>query len=115
MYVAELNNQWLPSKNAARSGIVKTQVIINKILALGVMELFIDSDKGFDCPPGQNADPIKQLQASQFNSLRMQSGAQGAVLQGRMTTTSQERKRAEKRYSAAKELIGGVNKDIKAG
>ena len=115
MYVADLNNQWVPSKNASRSGIVKTQVIIDKIRALGVTELFIDSDKGLDCPQGQSADPVKQLQASQFNSLSVQSGTQGAVQRSGKPTVLQERERAKKRYSAAKDMIGSVIEDIKTG
>jgi len=115
MYVADLNNQWVPSKNASRSGVVKTQAIIEKIRALGVTELFIDSDKGVDCTDGKSADSVKQLQASQFNSLSVQSGTLGAVQRSSRPTVTQERDRAEKRYSAAKDMIGSIIEDIKTG
>ena len=115
MYIADLNNQWIPRTNAARNGLVKNQLVIDKIRALGVTELFIDTDKGVNCLQGQAADAVKQLQANQFNSLSLQSGAMGAKPGGRPATVTQERDRAEQRYGAAKQLVGGIIEDIKTG
>jgi HD-GYP domain-containing protein (c-di-GMP phosphodiesterase class II) len=111
MYISDLNNQWVPSQNASRRGLIKNQTTIDKIRALGVKELYIDSNKGADCEAGIEADAIKQLQANQFNSLATQSGAK----LGYRPPLSEERDNAEKQHSKAKNLIGGILEDIKDG
>ncbi|TCS43907.1 HD-GYP domain-containing protein [Reinekea marinisedimentorum] len=111
MYICDLNNQWVPRQNASRRGLIKYQSTIDKVRALGVKELYIDTDKGADCESAAIADPVKQLQANQFNSLVAQSGAQP----GLRTALSEERENAEKQHKKAKTLIGGILDDIKAG
>ena len=111
MYVADLNNQWVPKNNASRSGLVKYQATIDKVIRLGVKELYIDTSKGLDCPEGQPVDQVKQLQAEQFDSIVEQSGAQSS---GR-PSVEQERDRALKSYHQAKDLISGILSDTQSG
>jgi HD-GYP domain-containing protein (c-di-GMP phosphodiesterase class II) len=110
MYVADLNNQWIPKNNATRSGLVKSQAIIDKVKGLGVTELYIDASKGVDCPEGIPVDAVKQLQAQQFQSITAQSGVSPL-----RTPVEKERDRAEKSYTAAKNLVGNILEDVKNG
>lgn len=111
MYVADLNNQWVPKNNASRSGLIKHQSTIDKVKGLGVTEIFIDSSKGVDCPEGVPVDAAKQLQAEQFASITAQSGFAATE----RTTVEKERERAEKSYNQARKLVGGILDDIKNG
>lgn len=111
MYVADLNNQWVPKNNASRSGLIKYQATIDKVRALGVKVLYIDTTKGLDCPEGEPVDAVKQLQAEQFNSIVVQSGAQAAA----RPSVEQEHERAHRSYQQAKSLISGILQDTKEG
>lgn len=111
MYISDLNNQWVPTENASRKGLLKFASTIAKIKSLGVTEVYIDTEKGDDCPEGEIADTVKQLQANQFKSLRMQSGTQSEF----RISADQERVHAQKRYSQAKSLVGDILVDIKKG
>lgn len=111
MYVADLNNQWVPKNNASRSGLIKHQSTIDKIKQLGVTEIYIDTSKGEDCLDGHPVDATKQLQAKQFESISTQSGVSAT----QRTPIEQERKLAEEKYGKARSLVGGILEDIKAG
>ncbi len=110
MYVSDLNNQWVPSNNASRSGKIGSQATIDKIKQLGVTELFIDTAKGLDCPEAMPADEQKQVQAQQLESLQLQSDAGTAR---KRVPVSKERDRAEKRYQQARNVIDDVLQDVK--
>lgn len=111
MYVADLNNQWVPKNNASRSGLIKYQATIDKVRALGVKELYIDTSKGLDSPEGEPVDAIKQLQAEQFDSIVIQSGAQASA----RPSVEQEHERANRSYQQAKSLISDILEDAKKG
>ncbi len=110
MYVSDLNNQWVPSNNASRSGKIGNQATIEKIKRLGVTELYIDTAKGLDCPEALPADEQKQVQAQQLESLQLQSDAGTAV---KRVPVSQERDRAERRYQQARNVLDDVLNDVK--
>lgn len=111
MYIADLNNQWVPKNNASRSGLIKHAAVIAKVKALGVEHLYIDTEKGDDCPEGVEVDADKQLQAEQFDAISEQSGA-GSV--GRRSLAD-ERERAEKHYDQARKLVSKLLEDAQAG
>jgi len=48
MFIADSNDDWVPIKNHTRKGIVNDVEVINKIRALGVKFLYIDTAKGKD-------------------------------------------------------------------
>lgn len=110
MYVSDLNNQWVPSNNASRSGKIGSQATIDKIRQLGVTELYIDTAKGLDCPEALPADEQKQVQAQQLESMQVQSDAGTAV---KRVPVTQERDRAEKRYQQARTVVNDVLNDVK--
>lgn len=109
MYVADLNNQWVPSGNRSRSGVIKSDIIIAKVKKLGVKELYIDTEKGVDCAEGIPVDTAKQVQAEQFDSIAIQSGTMGRK------TAAQERERAEKSYGQAKNVVSSILSEVQAG
>jgi HD-GYP domain-containing protein (c-di-GMP phosphodiesterase class II) len=111
MYVADLNNQWVPKNNASRAGLIKSDTIIAKVKSLGVTKIFIDSEKGLDCAEGIPVDAVKQLQSKQFKSISTQSGTAAK----QRTSLEQEHERAEKTYNQARNLVGGILEDVKAG
>lgn len=111
MYVADLNNQWVPTNNASRSGLIKHQSTIDKVKALGVTDIYIDSSKGDDCPEGVPVDAVKQLQADQFASITAQSGVKATE----RVSVEKERERAERSYTQARSLVGNILEDIKNG
>ena len=111
MYIADLNNHWVPRNNASRSGLIKDQAVVDKVRQLGVTELHIDTDKGKDCPEGIPVDAMKQLQAEQFRTIAEQSGGNGLA----RTPLEKERERAEKTYHLARKTINTVLDDIKNG
>jgi HD-GYP domain-containing protein (c-di-GMP phosphodiesterase class II) len=114
MYVSDLNNQWVPAGNKSRSGKIGSLATVDKIKKLGVTEIFIDTNKGVDCGEGEGieADPVKQLQAHQFESLKTQSDASHT---SKRMPIEQARDSAEKSYSQAKDLIGDILEDVKNG
>ncbi|MFQ3229205.1 HD-GYP domain-containing protein [Reinekea sp.] len=114
MYVSDLNNQWVPAGNKSRSGKIGSLATIEKIRKLGITEIYIDTNKGIDCAKGEclEIDPVKQLQAHQFESLKTQSDANHSPKRIPLETS---RDNAEKSYSQAKGLIGDILEDIKNG
>lgn len=111
MYISDLNNNWVPRKNASRSGLIKNELVVEKIKKLGVSELYIDTTKGIDCAEGEPVDAAKQLQAEQFNSIAQQSGTSGL----KRVALQEERERAEKAYNHARTAINNALDDIKHG
>jgi HD-GYP domain-containing protein (c-di-GMP phosphodiesterase class II) len=111
MYIADLNNHWVPQGNASRSGLIKNPVVIDKIRKLGVRELYIDTEKGDDCQEGQQADAVKQLQTEQFESIAEQSGFKQK--EHKKVSLHKERERAAKTYDHARNVIGNLLDDIK--
>jgi HD-GYP domain-containing protein (c-di-GMP phosphodiesterase class II) len=111
MYVADLNNQWVPKNNASRSGLIKMQSTIDKVKSMGVTEIYIDTEKGLDCAQGTPVDAVKELQAQQFETISTQSGTSAK----QRTSVEKERENAEKKYTQARNLIGGVLDDVKTG
>jgi len=113
MYVADLNNQWVPSQNASRKGVIKLQSTVDKIKALGISQIYIDTNKGLDCGTYETADAAKQLQAEQFNSLSTQSGASG--VKDKYTSRDKKREHAEKTFHQAKSMVNDVLDDVRNG
>lgn len=110
MYVTDMNNTWIPQQNSRRRGLIKSQKTIDQIRQLGITELFIDTEKGLDCPQGTSA-VIAEVQREQFESLRMQSGN----LADKPVPFGTERGQAEKVHSQAKRLVGDILDEIKHG
>ena len=51
MYIADLNNDWIPHNTQRRRGIVRSEDTLAKIHKLGVTHLYIDTEKGKDRYP----------------------------------------------------------------
>jgi HD-GYP domain-containing protein (c-di-GMP phosphodiesterase class II) len=113
MYITDAYNQWIPSGATSRKGKIKNQETIDKIIHLGVEILYIDTEKGIDCPEVEEFNPTieSQLRLQQTSEQVMQSG----VAAPNKVSLKEERGRAEKLHSQAKEMIGGVLEDVKNG
>ncbi len=113
MYITDAYNQWIPSGAASRKGKIKNQETIDKIKKLGVEILHIDTEKGIDCPEAEEFKPDMEarLREQQKDAQVMQSG----VAAPSKVSLQEERGKAEKLHSQAKEMIGGVLDDVKNG
>jgi HD-GYP domain-containing protein (c-di-GMP phosphodiesterase class II) len=113
MYITDAYNQWIPTGATSRKGKIKNQETIDKIKHLGVEILYIDTDKGSDCPEVEEFNPSieSQIRLQQKAELVMQSG----VAVPNKVPLKEERGKAEKLHSQAKEMIGGVLEDVKNG
>ncbi len=116
MYIAEANNDWIPAGATVRKGVIKSADTIEKIKKLGEDFVYIDTEKGIDSagqeglgghtvsmPPHQNRQAKKARQSGVAASMRP------------TTSLKEERERAGKLHSHAKELIGGVLDNVKNG
>jgi len=52
MYISDLNVDWIPHANLQKKGRVPNEAVIQKIAALGVRDLYIDTFKGKDTEDG---------------------------------------------------------------
>lgn len=67
MYLADMNNDWLPNQNFARKGVINSAEVIKKIFDLGVKQLYIDVSKGKAYKPSvvlPEVKPLKSLQTT---------------------------------------------------
>lgn len=113
MYITDAYNQWIPSAASSRKGKIKSQETIDKIKHLDVEILHIDTEKGIDCPEAEEFKPDieSRLRVQQKAEQVMQSG----VAAPNKVSLKDERGKAEKLHSQAKEMIGGVLEDVKNG
>lgn len=113
MYITDAYNQWIPTGVTSRKGKIKNQETIDKIKHLGVEILYIDTEKGIDCPEVEEFKPSieSQIRLQQKAEQVMQSG----VAAPNKISLKEERGKAEKLHSQAKEMIGGVLEDVKNG
>lgn len=113
MYITDTYNQWIPDGVPTRKGKIKNEETILKIKKLGVTILHIDTEKGIDCPEAEElkVDMEAKVREEQRNAQAMQSG----VAAPPKVSLKEERGRAGKIHSQAKELIGGVLEDVKNG
>lgn len=113
MYVADLNNEWIPDNNLSRHGLIKRPEAIQQILKLGVTHVFIDTNKGEDCDEGisrleldqQLNDEIDKIQRSIAAADKNFSGKHGA----------EDFDSAKTIHLNALNLVSQVMEDVKMG
>ncbi|MHA7881007.1 MAG: HD-GYP domain-containing protein [Saccharospirillum sp.] len=110
MYISDLNTDWIPHYNFTRKGKIGSDAVIEKIKALGVHELYIDTAKGLDSP-----DAIPWQEVDQHNeALLQQVGEQPHYNRPRVALAS-ERTHADALHKEAKTLVDTLMTDIKLG
>ncbi len=116
MFVSETSNEWIPARASTRKGTIKNADTIAKIKKLGVTELYIDTQKGIDCPDANEVDNsaiVAQLRSDHAATIAQQSGVAATV--PATISLQEEWGYAAKIHSQAKEIIGGVLDDVRNG
>lgn len=110
MYIADLNNDWIPHNTQRRRGVIKKEETIDKIRQLGVKYVYIDVSKGLD---SQDAEAAYEVDRRNEAAL-VDAGAQqpGVIKQ---VSVAEEMIFAQQVHSHAQGLVGNLMKSVKIG
>lgn len=110
MYIADLNNDWIPHNNDKRRGVVRKEDTIEKIKRLGVAQVYIDSSKGLDCNDGEPIDEVDQ----QNETLLQHAGGLKPHLHP-YAALEDEMIVAKRIHAETQGLVGNLMQDVKLG
>ncbi|GAB1255826.1 HD-GYP domain-containing protein [Aurantivibrio plasticivorans] len=110
MYIADLNNAWIPDNNLRRHGLIKRSVAIEQIRKLGVTELYIDTAKGLDCSEGTPIDTVNEKIDAQLSAIQRNAPDNKPVVE-----FSDELSSATSIHANALNLVSQVMHDVKMG
>lgn len=110
MYISDMNRDWVPHNNAKQKGVIQSDVVIQKIIQLGVTEVYIDTEKGID---SQDAVPLKEIDAANEKALQ-EVGKQSPNYRAKVNLVD-EKDKAGKLHVKAKDLVNTVMSDVKIG
>jgi HD-GYP domain-containing protein (c-di-GMP phosphodiesterase class II) len=110
MYISDLNKDWIPHNNMKKSGALKSEAVIEKIIKLGVTEIYIDTLKGVDTEDG-----IPLHEVDKANEAQLQKAATLSPLSRPQISLQDEMIVAEKLHREAKGLVSNVMEDVKIG
>ena len=110
MYVAELNNEWIPDSNQTRYGLIKRQAAVDQIIGLGVAHVFIDVEKGEDCADGILREELNQPLDQALNNIQKTADASVSSV-----PLEEELSPAKSIHGDALNLINRVMEDAKMG
>lgn len=110
MYVADLNNDWIPHNAQRKRGIIKTEETIEKIRRIGVTFLYIDASKGLD---SQDAETVAEVDYRNESALQ-KAGEQAPGLRHKVPVAD-ELVMAQKIHSQAQGLVGDFMANVKIG
>ena len=71
MYISNLNNDWIPHNSIKKKGIIRSELVIDKVTKLGISELYIDTSKGKD---HQDAIPFSEVESANQEKVEKVSG-----------------------------------------
>lgn len=114
MYVAELSNEWIPDNNARKHGLIKRNEAIDQIKRFGIAHIYIDAEKGIDCPEGE---PIEQVNAhfeNQLNAIE-KSASDNSPPDSDSHSLASEMEKAKTIHVDALSLVSQVMSDVKMG
>ncbi|MDX1634873.1 MAG: HD-GYP domain-containing protein [Marinobacter sp.] len=110
MYIADLNNDWIPHNVNRRRGIIKNDETVEKIHRLGVSYVYIDTGRGLDSPDG-----VAIAEVDQANERKLQdAGALKPIRQIRVDR-EQEFSLALRTHDEAQTLMGNLMQNVKLG
>jgi cyclic di-GMP phosphodiesterase len=110
MYITEISDAWAVDSHLKAQGLVTRDKTLTRIKELGVAYLYIDTDKGSDCP---TAVPIKSIARLHENELqKLQKEARLPKPTVDFEVAKQEAKKIRGR---AMSLVGNVLQDVKMG
>lgn len=112
MYVSDFNAGWLNHPFVLNSMKITGDEQVQQVLASGVKELFIDTDRGLDI-----SDAPTQVEAAVQTERQLESMAEAAkpAMPERQVSLAEEMSRARNTFSEATRIIRGVMDDIRLG
>jgi len=109
MYIEDLNCDWKPHHSFNREqGMVKKEVIVERIREIGVTEVYIDTEKGLDVPDAETIDDVSKDMDEKLNKV----GTESFPDENRVSIAD-EMRTAEKLHKEAKDLVDNVMSDVK--
>lgn len=108
MYVSDLNSDWIPHSNFQKKGRIGSDKVVEKIKALGVTEIYIDTVRGADA-----ADAPTAAEIDQQNERKLAQAGEQAPLNRPTVGLQDEMNNAAKVHDEAIILVDGVLRDVK--
>lgn len=112
MHVSDFNAGWLDHPFMLNSMKIDTDEKIKKVLASGIKELFIDTNRGLDVD-----DAPTQKEAAEQTSRQLESLARSEKpkMPERQVSLAEEMSRAKNTFTEATKIIRGVMDDVRLG
>ncbi|MGE5386178.1 MAG: HD-GYP domain-containing protein [Betaproteobacteria bacterium] len=110
MYVHDLNCGWLDHPFLKNSFAVDKEQTIEKIRAIGVRELYIDTKKG-----GDVSEARTQQEVSEELDRRMRELVENQGSAGLSASVSEESARARRMHGEANRIVRGMMEDVRMG
>lgn len=110
MFISDLNCGWLDHPFVSNTFLVRDQATVDKIISLGIRELYIDTEKGTDV----GAAPSQQEVNAELER-RMQEIAQKQAAKPIVTELREETARARRLHVEGNKLVRNVMEDVRMG
>src|SRR5574343_1489014 len=110
MFIHDLNCGWLDHPFVSNTFAVRDQATVDKIISLGIRELYIDTLKGADV---WEAKPQSEVNAELEK--RLQEIAQKRAEKPVVTELKDEAARGRRRHAEANKTAGLVRDDVRMG
>lgn len=113
MYVSDFNAGWLSHPFAFNSMMIESEANVAHVIAAGIRELYIDTDKGRDVGDGVPT-AIEARQETEAQVTRMAEGARPLAPEPRVSL-AEEMMRARSTFGEATRIIRNLMDDIRLG
>ncbi|MBK8971039.1 MAG: HD-GYP domain-containing protein [Hahellaceae bacterium] len=110
MYISDMNVDWIPHANMQKKGRIPNERVIEKIKALGVQNLYIDTLKGKDTQDG-----LTEAEVEAINQDKLEKASALAPAVRPRLSLEEEMSQAAKLHNEAIGLVNGVMDDVKLG
>ncbi|MBW7471455.1 HD-GYP domain-containing protein [Marinobacter sp. M216] len=110
MYIADLNNDWIPHNSQRKRGVIKKEETIEKIRQMGVAFVYIDASKGLDTQDAETAAEVDRRNEAALQS----AGEQSPGLRPQVPV-AEELVIAQKIHRQAQGLVGNFMNNVKIG
>ena len=110
MYITDMNNDWIPHNTRNRRGFLRDDATIDKIRQMGVQYVYIDSDRGLDCPNAESAQEVDQR-----SDALLAAAGELKPSHPRYRPPADELEVATQIHGEAQNLVNHVMADVKLG
>lgn len=110
MYIADLNNDWIPHNTQRKRGVIKREETIEKIRRMGVQFVYIDAQRGKDAQDSETA-----IEVERRNEAALQKAGEQKPGVVPRVSLSEEMATALGIHSEAQELVGSFMNSAKIG